>query len=128
MKTKNQKTEKKTGRGDMTGKKAAPACHVVERIAWYEKQLTDCENEKKTLLKTIEELRRNIVEGDEGLTEELCKYRDALVLARSLINIPDNIADMVKELIKARTAYWDMLSSEIGWENETILPDVFKLG
>ena len=136
MATKTQKTVKKTGRGNMTGGKTGPARDVADRLLWYEKQLSEVEAENRILRNAVEELKSEIeeikkahIEESDQQTGELVRITDQLIIAKSLIDIPDNIADMVNELLKARVAYWQEISKELGvrWEEKTSVPDVLAL-
>ena len=135
MKTKTQKTMEKTDRTDMTDGANRPAREVADRLLWYEKQLSEVEAENRILREAVNELKTVIeglkTEADEAEREHdsaICRYVDTILLMKCLINIPDNIGDMLKELLKARSAYWYEVSCNIGWEKENTIPDVLKLG
>ncbi|MBR2693095.1 MAG: hypothetical protein IKE69_02675 [Thermoguttaceae bacterium] len=83
------------------------------------------------------EILRNALEGitfDQNETESLNKAYNELtaryIAAKSLINIPDNIAGLVEEVIKTRLLVWDKTISDLEadperFETFTALNDAF---
>ena len=89
----------------------------AETDSYYESKISFLEQENKILRGAVTELKRQIEIKEADLKEQEEDYKsllneyntiqDAFVLAKSLIHIPDNIRDMVKELLKARLLIWD---------------------
>lgn len=53
---------------------------------------------------------------EKEYTQDIIKLENQLVLAKSLINIPDNIAGLVEEVIKTRLLAWDGVRDQPGWQ------------
>ena len=81
----------------------------------------------RNLIRRVEELEdenqrlrderaRGWEEDEQGYTQDIIKLENQLALAKSLINIPDNIADLVEEVIKMRLLAWDGIRDNPGWE------------
>ena len=89
----------------------------AEANSYYESKISFLEQENQILRGAVTELKQQIeikeaeLEGQEkdykSLLNEYNTIQDAFILAKSLIHIPDNIRDIVKELLKARLLIWD---------------------
>ena len=53
---------------------------------------------------------------EKEYTQDIIKLENQLVLAKSLINIPDNIAGLVEEVIKTRLLVWDGVRDNPDWQ------------
>ncbi|MBR5415714.1 MAG: hypothetical protein IK105_07260 [Thermoguttaceae bacterium] len=53
---------------------------------------------------------------EQEYTKDIIKLENQLVLAKSLINIPDNIAGLVEEVIKTRLLAWDGVRDNPDWQ------------
>ena len=81
---------------------------------------TELDKTKKEHQKTIDELRI-LNEDFHAVTKDYTTLEKRFVAVSSLINIPDNLREMVFELIKARLMVWDrlLLSGEKSAEEVT---------
>lgn len=53
---------------------------------------------------------------EQEYTQDIIKLENQLILAKSLINIPDNIAGLVEEVIKTRLLVWDGVRDNPDWQ------------
>ena len=53
---------------------------------------------------------------EQEYTQDIIKLENQLALAKSLINIPDNIAGLVEEVIKTRLLAWDGVRDNPDWQ------------
>lgn len=60
----------------------------------------------------LRKLKEDWDRDEADYVDEFLRLKRQLLLAKSLVNIPDNLADCVKELIKERVKAWDWYSSE----------------
>ncbi len=89
----------------------------AEANSYYESKISFLEQENQILRGAVTELKQQIEikeaelkgqqEDYKSLLNEYNTIQDAFVLAKSLIHIPDNIRDIVKDLLKARLLIWD---------------------
>lgn len=96
--------------------------HLMEGLKAYIKRNEELEAENSRLRKEIEESKREYHKSVKEEEEEFDKLvsvfnntMEKLVLAKSLINIPDNLKDMFNELVRTRIAYWESVK-DTSWE------------
>ena len=70
------------------------------------------EAENESLKRQLREKETEAEETESLLTDEIVKLQDRLILAKSLINIPDNLEDCVRELIRERLKGWVNIAYE----------------
>lgn len=83
------------------------------------RRVEELEDENQRLrdeLRAQEERARGWDADEKEYTGDIIKLENQLVLAKSLINIPDNIAGLVEEVIKTRLLAWDGIRDNPGWE------------
>lgn len=83
------------------------------------RRVEELEDENQRLRDEIAAQAKRALEWDadeKEYTQDIIKLENQLVLAKSLINIPDNIAGLVEEVIKARLLAWDGIRDNPGWE------------
>ncbi len=92
---------------------------TVDSIRELVKRLDELEAENEILRKALDETkaeaenwRKQLFEYDEQNGEQLSIFERRLLLAKSLINIPDNMKDCMRELVKARLAYWEAIADD----------------
>ncbi len=96
---------------------AAKVTASSKSLKYYKAKIELLEQENEILRNALEEIKRNLeakeieIKGQEeeckALTDGFSTLERAFVLAKSLISIPDNIRDIVEELIKTRLLIWD---------------------
>ena len=96
--------------------------HLMEGLKAYIKRNEELEAENSRLRKELEESKREYHKSVKEEEEEFDKLvsvfnntMEKLVLAKSLINIPDNLKDMFNELVRTRIAYWESVK-DTSWE------------
>lgn len=76
----------------------------------------EAENQRlRDELREHEERAREWDADEQEYTQDIIKLENQLVLAKSLINIPDNIAGLVEEVIKTRLLAWEGARENPGW-------------
>ena len=120
-----------------TKRRHAPA--ELDR-AYYESKVAFLEHENAILRNALDELKRNLVEKEKELeivhgdlvsmTDHCTSFQNRYFTAKALINIPDNISDLVEELVKTRLMLWDKTVVDVLTDPETFealdeLNDVF---
>ncbi len=120
-----------------TKRRHAPA--ELDR-AYYESKVAFLEHENAILQNAVDELRKNLVEKEKQLKmqgkdlsdmTDLCtSFQNRYFTAKALINIPDNISELVEELVKTRLMLWDKTVVDTLTDPETFealdeLNDVF---
>ncbi len=76
----------------------------------------EAENQRlRDELREQEERAREWDADEQEYMQDIIKLENQLVLAKSLINIPDNIAGLVEEVIKTRLLAWEGARENPGW-------------
>lgn len=76
----------------------------------------EAENQRlRDELREHEDRAREWIEDEKEYSAEIVKLEERLMLAQSLINIPDNIAGLVEEVIKTRLLAWEGARENPGW-------------
>lgn len=73
--------------------------------------------ENRILRQALDEIQFEQNDFDE-LNKSYSELTARYIAAKSLINIPDNIADMVKEIIRTRLLVWDKTIADIDSDPE----------
>ena len=104
----------------MTEVKTRPRTKTISaNIRDLIKRVEDLEDENERLRDEIAAQAKRAREWDadeQEYTKEIIKLENQLVLAKSLINIPDNIAGLVEEVIKTRLLAWDGVRDNLDWQ------------
>ena len=104
----------------MTETKQRPRTKTISaNIRDLIKRVEDLENENQRLRDELAAQTKRAREWDadeKEYTKDIIKLENQLVLAKSLINIPDNIAGLVEEVIKTRLLAWDGVRDQPGWQ------------
>ena len=93
---------------------------TLERLDYLE-----AENER--LRREVQSLQEELDKTETELSGEIVKLQDRLLLAKSLINLPDNLEDCVRELIKERLKAWANIAYEdsgLAWLDSEEIPCV----
>ena len=108
--------------------------------AYYESKVAFLEQENAILRNALDEVKKilaqkekelEIVHGDLLSMTDLCtSFQNRYFTAKALINIPDNISELVEELVKTRLMLWDKTVVDTLTDPETFealdeLNDVF---
>lgn len=77
------------------------------------------ENLKKTLEEQeqkVEKIAGSFYDAEQEYSDEIAELENQLILAKSLIAIPDNYPDCVAALIRERVKAWDLTRANSGYE------------
>ena len=103
----------------MTETKQRPGTKTISaNIRDLIRRVEELEDENQRLrdeLRAQEERARGWEEDEQEYAKGIIKLENQLVLAKSLISIPDNIAGLVEEVIKTRLLAWEGARENPGW-------------
>ena len=103
----------------MTETKQRPGTKTISaNIRDLIRRVEELEDENQRLrdeLRAQEERARGWEEDEQEYAKDIIKLENQLVLAKSLISIPDNIAGLVEEVIKTRLLAWEGARENPGW-------------
>ena len=104
----------------MTETKTKPRTKTISaNIRDLIRRVEELEDENQRLrdeLRAQEERARGWEEDEQEYAKDIIKLENQLVLAKSLISLPDNIAGLVEEVIKTRLLAWDGVRDNPDWQ------------
>ena len=104
----------------MTEMKTRPKTKTISaNIRDLIRRVEELEDENQRLRDELTAQAKRAREWDadeQEYAQDIINLENQLVLAKSLINIPDNIAGLVEEVIKTRLLAWDGVRDNPGWQ------------